>query len=261
VRRYRAAELYFVRRFLRKRYASTYLGYLWIFLPVVAPLLMGALVFGGILGVSAGGVPYFLYFIVASGAWNIFSMTAYFATRSLEISRVEMKRLYSPRLISLVAGTTIPAVNTAIFTVIAAGATGFYVLERDEFYLALRPATLLVPVAIALLFLFGLACGLWFAPMGARARDVRRIARYVLGFWYFLTPVIYPIEKIPEDWRFLASLNPVTAPLEMVKSGLLGVGDVTVTGMAVFFGALVVVGGIGLQTFTRSERRDVARYY
>jgi lipopolysaccharide transport system permease protein len=259
--RNRHAFLYFLRRNIRRRYGRTFLGYVWILLPVVAPLLAGSLVYGGILGVSTGGVPYFLYFIVASGAWFTFSRTAFFGTRSLEITRSDLGKVYVPQLIPLLAAMALPVVSSCIYAVIAAGAVAFYALDSGEFYLTLEPVTLLVPVALAFLVLFGLACGLWFSPLAARARDVRRLAGYVLGFWYFLTPVIYPIEEIPSNYQFLASLNPVTAPVETVKVGLIGEGEVTVTGVAVFFGALFLVGAIGLRLFGKSERKGVERYY
>ena len=177
------------------------------------------------------------------------------------MSRSELRRVYVPRLIPWSAALTLPVITLVVYALIAACAVAFYWFTRDEFYLAIRPATLLVPVAIALLIAFGLGCGLWFAPIGARARDVRRLAQYTVGFWYFLTPVIYPIEEIPEDYRFLASLNPVTAPIETIKWGLLEIGEVTALGVAVFFGALVLFTAIGLRIFTPRERRDVARYY
>jgi ABC-2 type transport system permease protein len=256
----RSAFGYFIRRYVQKRISRTFLGYLWIFLPVLLPLFLGALVFGGILGVSIPGVPYFLYFIVALSAWSLFAMTAYWSTRSLEIMRSEVRRLYLPRLIPLIAAMTLPVITLLIYAVILACATGFYVLERGEFYLELRPATLLVPAAIVMLTVFALACGLWFSPLAPRARDVRRLAGYVLGIWYFLTPVMYPIEEIPAGWRFLASLNPVTAPIELYKQGLIGVGDVTPLGLAVYGGALVVVSVLGLRIFLSKERRDSAHY-
>jgi ABC-type polysaccharide/polyol phosphate export permease len=256
----RSAFGYFIRRYVQKRIGRTFFGYLWIFLPVLLPLFMGALVFGGILGVSIPGVPYFLYFIVALSAWSLFALTAYWATRSLEIMRSEVRRLYVPRLIPLIAAMTIPVITLLIYLVIMACATGFYVLTRGEFYLDLRPATLLVPAAVAMLVVFALACGLWFSPLAPRARDVRRLAGYVLGVWYFLTPVMYPIEEIPAGWRFLASLNPITAPIELYKQGLIGVGDVTSLGVAVYFGSLLVVTAVGLRIFLPKERRDCAHY-
>lgn len=259
--RHRAAFPYFMRRFLRKRYGRTFLGYLWFFLPTLIPLLTGALVFGGILGVSGGPVPYFLYFLIASSAWSVFSATAYFATRSLELSRSELRRVYVPRLIPLTAAMTMGLINLAVFAIIGVFAVAYYLIERGEFYLVLSPATALYPVGIAMLIVFGLACGLWFSPLAARARDVRRLAGYVLGFWYFLTPVLYPIDQISPSWRILASLNPVTAPLEMAKNGLIGTGGVTVTGIASYFVALALVASIGLYRFAAMERSTVARYY
>jgi lipopolysaccharide transport system permease protein len=256
----RAAFGYFNRQYVQKRIGRTFLGYLWIFLPVLLPLFMGALVFGGILGVSIPGVPYFLYFIVALSAWTLFALTTYWATRSLEIMRSEVRRLYIPRLIPLIASMTIPVITLLIYLAIMGCATVFYVLARGEFYLELRPATLLVPAAIAMLIVFALACGLWFSPLAPRARDVRRLAGYVLGMWYFLTPVMYPIDEIPADWQFLASLNPITAPIELYKQGLIGVGDVTSLGVAVYFGALVVATVVGLRIFLPKERRDSAHY-
>jgi lipopolysaccharide transport system permease protein len=258
--RQRAAFGYFIRQYLHKRVGRTFLGYLWIFLPVLIPLFMGSLVFGGILGVGIPGVPYFLYFIVALSSWSLFAMTAYWATRSLEIMRSEIRRLYVPRLIPLVSAMTLPLITLLIYMAVLACATGFYLIERGEFYLEVRPATLLVPVAVAMLLVFALACGLWFSPLAPRARDVRRLAGYVLGVWYFLTPVVYPIGEIPAGWRFLASLNPITAPVELYKQGLIGTGEVTSLGLGVYFGALVVVSVVGLRIFLPKERRDSAHY-
>jgi lipopolysaccharide transport system permease protein len=258
--RHRAAFFYFLRHFMRKRYGRTFLGVLWLFLPVLLPLFLGALVFGGILGVSVPGVPYFLYFTVSLGAWTCFAQTAYFATRSIEISRSELARIYVPRLIPLAGAMTLPVITLFIYIALTLLATGFYVLERDEFYLQITPETLLVPVAYAGLVVFGLACGLWFSPLAARARDVRRLAGYVLGIWYFLTPVMYPIEEIPSGWRFLASLNPITAPIELYKQGLIATGEVTPLGVGAYFVALVVASVVGLRIFLPKERRDCVHY-
>jgi ABC-type polysaccharide/polyol phosphate export permease len=258
--RLRSAFAYFVQRYARKRTGRTFFGYLWFFLPVLLPLFVGALVFGGILGVSVPGVPYFLYFAVALSAWLLFSQTAYFATRSLEISRSEVRRVYVPRLLPLTAAMTLPMVNFLVYVLIIACTVGFYVVTQGQFYLALRPATLLVLPALVMLVAFAWALGLWFSTLAPRARDVRRTAGYVLGFWYFLTPVMYPIDEIPARYQFLASLNPATTPIELIKNGLLNVGEVTTLGVAMFFGWLVVAAVGGLVIFVPKERRDMAFY-
>jgi lipopolysaccharide transport system permease protein len=256
----RAAFAYFVRRFAMKVVGRTFLGWAWIVLPVLIPLLLGTLVYGGILGVSVPGFPYLLYFTVASGAWMLFSRTTYMAVRSLEITRREIRRLYIPRLLPLVAAVTMPVLTLGVYATLGTGVVVFYVITRDIFYLDLTWATLLVPFGLLMLVVFAYATALWVAPIAPRARDVRRGASYALGVWYFVTPVLYPIDQIPAGWRFLASLNPVTAPIEIVKQGLIGVGTVTATGIAVYFGMLLAVGTFGLRSFFRKERRDLVNY-
>jgi lipopolysaccharide transport system permease protein len=258
--RLRPAYGYFVLRYMRKRYGRTFLGYLWFVLPYVIPLFLGTLVFGGILGVSIPGVPYFLYYAVTLGVWMLFSQTAYLSTRSLEINRSDIRRTYIPRLVPLMSAVTLPTMAFFFHALMALGTVGFYVLTRGEFYLELGPATLLVIPAFAMLVTFGWALALWFSTLAPRARDVRRMAQYVLGVWYFLTPVMYPISQIPSGYRFLASLNPITAPIEIVKEGLLGIGHVTALGLAAYFGWLFVATLGGLLIFVSRERRDVAFY-
>lgn len=257
---YRAAFGYFTKRYVRKRTGRTFFGYLWFVLPYVIPLFIGTLVFGGILGVSVPGIPYFLYFAVTLGSWIMFSQTAYLSTRSLEITRSEIRRLYVPRLLPLMAAVTLPALAFAFYMGMLVAVTGLYVITRGEFYLQIRPATLLVPVGLAMLVVFGWACALWFSTLAPRARDVRRMAGYAIGIWYFLTPVMYPIDQIPSGWQFMASLNPITAPIEMVKDGWLNIGDVTPLGVAMYFAWLAVAIVGGLIIFVPKERRDVAFY-
>jgi lipopolysaccharide transport system permease protein len=258
--RQRAAYGYFVQRFMRKRYGRTFFGYLWFVLPYLIPLFLGTLVFGGILGVAVPGIPYFLYFAVTLGTWVMFSQTAYLSTRSLEISRSEVRRVYVPRLIPLMAAVILPALAFAFYLAMMFAVTAFYLVTRGEFYLQISLETLLVPVGLAMLVVFAWACGLWFSTLAPRARDVRRLAGSVIGIWYFLTPVMYPVGQIPSAWQFMASLNPVTAPLELVKQGWLGIGEVTPLGVAAYFGWLAVAIVGGLIIFIPKERRDVAFY-
>ncbi len=257
---HRAAFGYFVKRYIRKRTGRTFFGYLWFVLPYVVPLFLGSLVFGGILGVGVPGIPYLLYFSVTLGTWVLFSQTAYLCTRSLEITRSEVRRLYVPRLIPLAAAVTLPTLAFVFYTAMMFAVTGFYVITRGDFYLQLRPATLLVPVALAMLVVFGWAVALWFSTLAPRARDVRRLAGYVIGVWYFLTPVMYPLSQIPAGWQFLANVNPITAPIELVKDGWLNAGDVTALGVLMYFAWLAVALVGGLIIFIPKERRDVAFY-
>ena len=78
---------YFGRRFVEKRYARTHLGWLWLILRPALVVVSRTLIFGGVLAIASGKVPYTLFFLVASAVWNLFAETTYWATRSLELNR------------------------------------------------------------------------------------------------------------------------------------------------------------------------------
>ena len=207
---------YFGKTFLGKRYAGTWLGLLWLPLRPSLGLITGALVYGGILGVSTGKIPYFLWLAIASASWRLFSETAYFATRSLEITRKDLQahlraeadsaggvlddRAHRPRPLPGARTSARPSTTSS---------SGMRSISRC----GLRQFAALG--GWALLVLLGLSIGLWLAHFAPIARDVRWTLSYVLGLWYLLTPVIYPVTKIPSRYRFLVDANPATGPIEL----------------------------------------------
>src|SRR5437763_160305 len=97
----------------------------------------------------------------------------------------------------------------------------------------------------------GSRCGR--ASPSARARDVRWSLRYALSFWFLITPVIYPLSQVPSGYRTAAELNPLAAPVELIRYGLLGVGRFPPLAIATSIGSIVVVGGLGLLFFNSRE--------
>jgi len=252
--RYRRLLSFFGRRFLLKRFANTWLGWLWLPLRPAAILSTRILVFGGLIGISTGRVPYPLFFVVATAAWMLFWETTYWSSRSLELNRRLLPYVYVPKVTVILAAIIPSLVEFGMYVGFAVFGTVYYYIRADYFYLDIGWRTLLVPAGLALIALLGLGAGLLTASAGARARDVRFSLGYVLGFVYFLTPVIYPISAVPNKWRPLAELNPVTGAMEMVKDGLfsssheLSTDAILVTVIAVF-----VLWVPGLWLFDRRE--------
>ena len=258
--RNRALIPYFGRRFLERRYARTVLGWLWI--PLRPALDVGArvLLFGGFLGVASGDRPYFMFFIVGMAAWQLFERTAFWATRAIEMNRALFSRAHVSRLTAVIAAAVPGGLDFLLYAALAAIGALYYQLTRGTSYLIfdLRSAAA-VAAGVTLLLLLGLGIGLWTATLAAETRDVRFFSRYVFGFWFFLTPVIYPISTIPERYRPLAELNPLTGPVELVKYGALGTAPPTVSSLLVGAGFLVFVVLGGLWFFARSQRLAVER--
>lgn len=258
--RNRALIPYFGRRFVERRYARTVLGWLWIPLRPAVDVGSRVLLFGGFLGVASGDRPYFMFFIVGMAAWQLFERTSFWATRALEMNRALFSRVNVSRLTAVLAAAVPGMLDFLLYAALAAIGAVFYKVSRGTSYLIfdLR-AVAAVAVGVTLLMLFALGIGLWTATLAAETRDVRFFSRYVFGFWFFLTPVIYPISTIPEKYRTIAELNPITAPVELVKYGALRTAPPTLSSLlvCVAFLSVLVVGGLWF--FARGQRVAVER--
>lgn len=250
---FRGLVPFFGRRFVEKLYMRTWLGWLWVPLRPTLDFGTRVLIFGGLFGVTTTGVPYLLFVLVGMSAWELFDRTAYWSTRSLELNRKFLRRLYLPRL-TIIAGATFPAaVIYLVYVVLFAIALGYYLLVDGRLYLQLGPESVLALAGLGLFVALALSIGLWLSVYAAQARDVRFFLSYVLGFWFFLTPIVLPLQQVPAGFRTFMELNPATAPVELVRQGLLGTAPVLASSLIATFVALAVVGGSGLWFFTRSE--------
>jgi lipopolysaccharide transport system permease protein len=250
---YRGLVRFFGKRFLEKRYVRTWLGWVWLPLRPVATVASRALVFGGVIGISTGSVPYAVFFVVGQGAWTFFADVAYWSTRSLELSRGTLSRVHVPRLIPLLASAAPSFVEYLIYVLMAIVISLWYLVSDGSFPLAVGWRTSYAVLGLALLCALGMGIGLLTSDASSRARDIRFSLTYLLSFWYFFTPVIYPFEALPAQYRTLASLNPATAPIELVKVGLLGEGHLTMTAFVITVATIAVLWGVGLIYFLFRE--------
>jgi lipopolysaccharide transport system permease protein len=254
LRRDGALLRHFARRLLRKRYARTWLGPIWLLLRPVSMIATQVLVFGVIASVETGGRPYLITLMTGFIAWTLFAASAYWATRSLELNRSALARLSVARLAILLAASWPALVDVIIVSGLFGLVVGYYALADGTTYLALGPATLGTLAALGLLLAFGLSVGLWLAVPAMKARDVRFTLAIALSLLMFATPVAYPLSAVPDALRPVAELNPLSFPVLLARDGLLGSGELPLRSAASTGVVLVLLAAGGLWVFLRAER-------
>jgi lipopolysaccharide transport system permease protein len=256
---FRRLFTYFGQRAVERMYRGTFLGITWLFLRPLVPLTVRTMVFGGLLGVAAPGVPYFVFLLVSSSIWDLFSSCLMWATRSLQLNRSFLGRMYFPRVIVPAATMSVAFVNFLIMMGVLVGVLAYYYYADGRLYLA-DPAHMVWALAALLLAVaLALGIGLWTAPLNAQYRDVRFTLMYVLEFWALLTPVLYPLSAVPEKYRWLVFLNPLAGVVQAFKWGVLGVEELNRVALAVDAVIVAVVLFSGLWYFARVQGDAVDR--
>lgn len=255
--RYRHFNRYFGGQLIRKRYWQTWLGLAWLPLRPTLNIGLKLLVFGGILGISSGRIPYAVFFLVASAAWQFFSEALHWSSRSLYVSRNVLRSVHVPRLVVVSAAIYPSLIDFGISLAFAGAALTYYLVRAHTLYLDLTLHTpLKVGAGLLLMTLLALGVGVVVAAAGARARDIRFMLGYFLNFLYYLTPIIYPFDKIPNSYKPIAELNPLVGPVELFKSGLFSTEVVSTNAVIVSIVAVAMLWGPGLWFFQRQEVRD-----
>lgn len=253
--RYRRLMRFFASRSLTKLYRRTVLGWAWVFIRPLFPLLVKTLVFGNVLGVGSNGIPYFLFLVVGTTIWELFASVTMWGTRSLELNRSMLSKIYIPRVILPIAMGAPAALNFGIHLAVAAVAIVYYRVTTGHLYFNVWGLGWALQ-AVVLAWLLGLAIGLWASVPALVARDVRFTLNYVLGFWVFLTPVLYPLSSVSPEHRWLVGLNPMTPVVESFKYGILGIDNAEPRLLAIAWVTTLVTLIGGLVFFTRAERNS-----
>jgi lipopolysaccharide transport system permease protein len=219
--RYRRILWFFSRRSLQSLYSKTVLGPAWIFIRTLVPLAVSSFVFGQIMQVPSGGVPYFVFFLAGQVPWNFFDGPLIRGSQGIEVNRELLTKLYVPRIILPLGSMTAGIAEPVIIALVLMGSLVYYRVNEGVWYVRPEPQLPAAAAAVAVVLAFAFSLTLWTSVWQARARDARFALRYVVGFWLFLTPVIYPLSAVPADIRWMAQLNPLTAPVETFKWALL----------------------------------------
>jgi ABC-type polysaccharide/polyol phosphate export permease len=205
------------------------LGPTWLILQTFMGIIGYSLIFGGgVFNVQApNGMPYFLYMMVGMMGWSLFQSTMTISARSFLRLRSVVRDIHIPLVIVPIAGSAQALLRFALYMVAYAISVIYFWISDGRIYAQLQPKYLALSAG-GLFLCVSLAWGisLWTAPLTAHTRDVRMVLKYVVPFWMFVTPVLYPIDHLKGNTRMIAELNPLSSPVEMAKVGLVGAGSV-----------------------------------
>lgn len=207
--------LYFMAwREIKVRYKQTLLGITWIMLRPVVSMVVFTFVFDTMLGAGPEGIPYEVFAFAGLLPWTYFQTALTRSSSSMVTSSHLITKVYFPRLIVPTSEIVSGLVDFAVSLIVLA-ALLFY------FQIQLTVTVLVLPAFLLLAMVTALGFGLWLGALNVRYRDVTYIVPFLVQMWFFLTPVAYAATNIPEDFRFLLSLNPMVAVVEGFRWGLL----------------------------------------
>jgi len=253
--KYRDLIRMFVKRDFNTFYKQTILGPLWF---IIQPLFTSGifvLIFGRLANISTDETPQMLFYMAGVINWNYFSECFSKTGTTFAANKDLFGKIYFPRLAVPLADAITNmikyAIQFALFLV-------FYLVFLVN-GAPISPNWLIVftPFILMYLALLSLGFGAWVSSLTAKYWDLKLALPFIVQLWMYATPVVYPLSLVPEKYRLLMILNPVTPAVEFFRKAWLGTGTIDLfhSGLSIILAFLIILSGIIV--FNRTEKTFV----
>jgi len=250
---YRELVYFMTWRDLKVRYKQTVLGAGWAILRPLLTMVVFSIFFGNLAKVPSDNVPYPIFSYTALLPWELFATALSVSSRSLVQNSNMITKIYFPRVILPLSSILAGLVDFLI---------AFVVLIFMMLFYGIVPTANIwtLPLFLLLTLITALGVGLWLSALNVLYRDVGYVLPFLTQFWMYITPIAYAASLVPERWKLIYALNPMTGVVEGFRWALLG-SEASAPGPMLIVSSIMAVVLLisGLFYFRQMERQFADR--
>jgi lipopolysaccharide transport system permease protein len=236
-----------VKRDFQGRYAGSLLGFLWSFVQPLWLLALYSFVFSTVLKINPVGVRtshFSLFLLCGLLPWMALQEGILRSATAVTDNANLVKKLRFPAEILVAAAVLAALLHQAIATLLFVGVLGWL---GELSWRGLPLLAIAIPLQVALT----LGLGLLLGAVQVFFRDTAQVVGMVLSAWFYLTPIVYPLDYVPERFRPWIERNPLTALVGLYREAFLGGVAAPFAGSGVLAAAAVVLLCLGSWLFAR----------
>ncbi|OGK44556.1 hypothetical protein A2957_00765 [Candidatus Roizmanbacteria bacterium RIFCSPLOWO2_01_FULL_38_11] len=233
-------------REISQRYKQSVLGYAWVIINPLIQMIVVSFVFSTILRIPSLGVPYIIFLSVALLPWNLFVSSLSSSAGVLVNNSSLITKIYFPREI-LVYATIIAKIVDFLYSCIV------LVMFLIIYKISIHSSIMWVPLIFLIQMIFTIGLSLIAATFNLFYRDIQYVLNLILMLWMYLTPVMYPVEILPEKYRFVFSLNPMSVIVNAYRQVILGGGPPNLQSLSIALVMSLAIFVVGFYFFKRME--------
>lgn len=202
-------------RDVKLRYKQTALGVIWVILQPLVAALIFATIFGKFAKLPSDDSPYILFVFCGLLPWNYFAGALQRAGNSLITDSRLISKVYFPRLLIPFASTFAVLIDFGVTLVVLFGLMLLYGVSPTWQILTL-------PFFLLMTTLCATGVSLWLSALNVQYRDFVYAMPFIIQVWMYGSPVVYATSIVPEELRWIYSLNPAVGFIEGFRWALLG---------------------------------------
>jgi lipopolysaccharide transport system permease protein len=220
-------ELFYILawRDVKVRYKQAVLGVAWSVIRPLLTMIIFTIVFGKVANLaSESDVPYAILVFAGLLPWQFFANALGETSGSLVANSNLISKVYFPRVI-------IP--SSTVVTTLIDFAISFVLLLLIMLFYQYVPSwkIIFMPFFLLLCTALALGTGIFLAALNVKYRDFRYIIPFITQFGLFISPVGFSSSKIPEEWQWAYSLNPMVGVIDGFRWCVMGTSNLSLTSL------------------------------
>lgn len=249
--KYRDLILLFVKRNFIAQYKQTILGPAWAIIQPMLTTVIFTVVFGSMAGLSADGVPSFLFYMSGTIAWTYFSTCLTKTADTFTGNARIFGKVYFPRLVMPISTVLTNLIAFSIQFAMFLGFLAFYIV-RGEVHPSIY--ILLLPLLVVQMAMLALGSGIIISALTTKYRDLKMLISFGVQLWMYGTPVAYDIRIVPQKLLGMYMLNPMTPIINSFRKAFLGIGVFQPRYYLCGWGVTLVILFVGVILFNQVEK-------
>jgi lipopolysaccharide transport system permease protein len=251
--RYRDLIRLFVRRNYVAYYRQTVLGPLWYVVQPLTTTAVFTVIFSLIARLPTDQISPTLFYLSGVVMWSNFS-TNLMTTSDVFVANMGIfNKVYFPRLAIPIATILTNFISLGMQLGVFAAA---FAVEAIAGHVAVPSAWVVLALPLFIVnALVALGFGLLMSGLTTRYRDMTQVLGFGVQLWMYATPVIYPLSQLPERWRTLAALNPISTTIELFRLSVFSAGSVSLAQVGISVTVAAAALFAGLVVFSRAALR------
>jgi lipopolysaccharide transport system permease protein len=250
--RYRDLVGLLVKRDLASVYKQTVLGWAWFIIQPLFTTFVYMFAFGGIAKIGTDGIPQPIFYFCGTTLWSYFSQSLLKSSDTFVANAGLFGKIYFPRFTVPISYTITNAFSMGIQFLALLVFYLYYMATGYSFHTSLL--MLLLPLLILQLGMLGTGIGITVSSLTTKYRDLKQLLGFGMSLWMYATPIVYPLSQVPEKWRWIFTINPVSPVIETFRYALLGKGTFDPLAWGVSWIATIAFFLLGIVVFNYSER-------
>lgn len=253
--KYRDLVFLFVKRDSKNVYKQTVLGPFWIIINPFLSTFVFTVIFGIIANISTDGIPQFLFYMSGNILWSYFSSCFNRASSTFLSNARIFGKVYFPRLVMPLSGIIYNSITFIVQFIMFAILVVVYAFNGANVHPNIL--VLALPVFMIHTALLGTGTGLIISSLTTKYRDLNVLVSFGLTLWMYITPIVYPVSQISDNFRWIMLLNPVAPIVETFRFAFLGSGSFEWFFLLISAVVTAVILIVGMIVFNQVEKNFI----